>query len=314
MIFSAIILVAAMVVIVINMAYTGVRAPSNGVLAQGEPLAQILKVETATSMYPGRWVTRGTNNDDMIVGALGKAAIGWLGYDNAPNQYKDTHTQDTIYTASDMVEIWYGGKFCVVASLAAGFNVSKGDNLVGWASGELAGPVVRGDAGSVWLKIPFVQKASAYDTGIDIPAGVHISDCMIEVTTAVAGSSIDVGFINAVEGGDEDGLLDGESCVVAGLVPHNSVDATAANNTLGVLLVEVDIKDATGTPVYYSVPTTYKTDGTIKSICYVTSAHAVVGNIWINLNVGGGFEVIAKAEMNKDASSGAADIVVRSII
>jgi hypothetical protein len=291
MIFSAIILVAAMVVIVINMAYTGVRAPSNGVLAQGEPLAQILKVETATSMYPGRWVTRGTNNDDMIVGALGKAAIGWLGYDNAPNQYKDTHTQDTIYTASDMVEIWYGGKFCVVASLAAGFNVSKGDNLVGWASGELAGPVVRGDAGSVWLKIPFVQKASAYDTGIDIPAGVHISDCMIEVTTAVAGSSIDVGFINAVEGGDEDGLLDGESCVV-----------------------EVDIKDATGTPVYYSVPTTYKTDGTIKSICYVTSAHAVVGNIWINLNVGGGFEVIAKAEMNKDASSGAADIVVRSII
>jgi hypothetical protein len=319
MIFSAIILVAAMVVIVINMAYTGVRAPSNGIIGQGEPLFQILKVETATNMYPGRWVTRGTNNDDVIVGALDKEPVGWLGFEYTPNNFVDGHTEDTIYSASDMVAVYYGGKFCLVASLAAGFNVYKGDGLAGWSSGELMGPAVNGDGG-VWLKVPFTNSAAAvHDTGIDIPADIVIADVLIDVTTLYAGSSIEVGFINAVEGGDEDGLVDAAPCTAAvklrpGVtVTTGGTETYFSANTRGALLSDyvAGTNAASDFGVYAEKP--YRTDGTIKSLTYTTSNHACAGNIWLLLQ-NPTLKVIATAEENKDASSAAADIVVRSII
>ncbi len=319
MIISAIILMAALVAVTINMAYTGVRAPSNGIIAQGEPLYEILKVETATNMYPGRWVTRGTNNDDVIVGALDKSPGGWLGFEYTPNNYIDGHTEDTIYSASDMVAVYYGGKFCLVASLAAGFNVYKYDGLANWSDGQLAGPCEPGNGG-VWLKVPFTNSAAAvHDTGIDLPADIVIADVLIDVTTGVAGSSIEVGFINAVESGDEDGLVDAASCVNAVKLRPGVTVTTGSNTkymastTRGVLLADFQAGSDVDQDEGVYAEKTYRTDGTIKSLTYTTSNHAVVGNIWLLLQ-NPTLKVIATAEENKDASSAAADIVVRSII
>jgi hypothetical protein len=61
----------------------------------------------------------------------------------------------------------------------------------------------------------------------------------------------------------------------------NKVDATAASITRGALLTEVEIKDATGTPVYYAVPTRYVCDGTTVSVSYTTSSHTIAGYIML---------------------------------
>jgi len=43
------------------------KKPSGRIVAVGDPLVDELKVETATNMYPGRLVKKGTNDDDIVV-------------------------------------------------------------------------------------------------------------------------------------------------------------------------------------------------------------------------------------------------------
>jgi len=315
----AIVLVIVVTMVLVNMAYTGVRAPSHGIIAQGDPPHQILKVETATNMYPGRWVTKGTNGDDIIVGALDKNPVGWLGYERTPNQYLDGHSEDTIYTASDKVAVYYGGRFCIVASLAAGFSVYKGDGLVNWSDGQLAGPCEPGDGG-VWLKIPFTKNTSEKNTAVVIPADMVVKDVLIDVTTAAGSSTIDVGLLSSEAGGDADGFVDGASCASAVKLRPGATVTTGSNEvyvsatTRGVLLVDTF---TAGTDVATDVGTyfekVHRTDGTAKTISYTTSDHTVAGNIWILLQ-NPTLKVIAIAEEDKDASAAAADVVVRSLI
>ncbi|MCJ2540272.1 MAG: hypothetical protein LN414_03260, partial [Candidatus Thermoplasmatota archaeon] len=91
------------------------------------------------------------------------------------------------------------------------------------------------------------------------------------------------------------------------------VDATAANITVGVLLTEVEIKDATGTPVYYAVRQHHECDGTAESLSYTTSAHAVVGIIWLQVS-GTGIMLVGHAAEAKSASSSSQRIWVENIL
>ena len=123
------------------MADAGYTKPSNQILVAGQPLVQILKVETATNMYPGRLVKKGTTDGDIVVCGAGEAAIGWLGYLHTIKKYRPD-TVDTAYSANDHAAVLHGGGFVVVGRLANGQNVSKGDRLTTAANGELSGGTV----------------------------------------------------------------------------------------------------------------------------------------------------------------------------
>jgi len=115
--------------------------PTNKIIVAGQPLLQILKVETATNVYPGRLVKKGTNDDDIVVNTALGAAIGWADYENTIKKHRPA-TVDTIYLINAQIAVPHGGKFIIVGSLASGQNVSKGDRLCAAADGELSGGTV----------------------------------------------------------------------------------------------------------------------------------------------------------------------------
>lgn len=118
------------------MTYTGVRKPNNRIIVAGDPLVQELTIETATEMYPGRLVKKGTADSDIVVNTAGGKAIGWLGYEQTNPVYRPEDV-DSIYEKDASVAVLNGGKFYPVASLANGESVNKGDPLVGAANGQV---------------------------------------------------------------------------------------------------------------------------------------------------------------------------------
>jgi hypothetical protein len=290
---------------------TGYVTPSGKIVVRGDPPIKIEKnVETATNVYPGRLLIKGTTDYDVAVGNGIAAPIGWAGFEHS---YSKKDSKATIYAASDKITVLRGGGFSILGKMAKGFVALQGDDLFSWGNGMVApGCFIRGMPA---LKVPFTKKTSVEDTNIDFPAQVLIHDAVVRVTTNDASGTIDVGFENAVESGDLDGLLDAEPCAVVGWNTHNMVDATDANNTFGALLYEVAIKDATGTPVYYRVPKLpgYITDGTIKSLVYTTSNHTIAGDIFILVS-SPGIKHVGKAAYGVSAVAADADIVVESIL
>lgn len=111
--------------------------PSGKIVALGEPLVDELNVETATNMYPGRLVKKGTNDNDIVVCGAGEKPVGWLGWEHAPGPDRPA-TLATAYGADDRAPVLYGGHFVIKAKLASGQNVSKGDWLVPAADGMVA--------------------------------------------------------------------------------------------------------------------------------------------------------------------------------
>lgn len=293
------------------MTQTGYNTPSNKIIMGGNPLVQELKVETATTCYPGRLVTKGTNDDDVVVGDGVGAPIGWLGYEQAGVFMPDSIT--TLYDANAQAPVLSGaGNLIYMPSgLAAGTVAAKRDPLLSWAGGQVVPGVSMG--GRYAIKIPFTKNTSETDTGVDLPAGVLVTGALIQVTTAASGGTVDVGILSTESGGDADGFIDGVSCAATGFVVPNNVDATAANNTMGVLLVESDILSADGTALYYSVPVPYKTDGTAKSVSYTTSNHTIAGNILLFIE-SPGVQIVGKAEKSVSAASAASDLQVRTLI
>jgi hypothetical protein len=287
----------------------GIIKPSNRILERGTPtVITSHNIETATNMYAGRLVQKGTTDYDIVVADGVHPVIGWLGWEQADMNNRPA-TVDTIYAANEEAPVLRGGNFNIVASLAVGFVAARGDVLIPWGSGTVA-PAMQFPEG--WgVKIPFVKKTSEYTTGVVLPTGIRVNDVWVYVSTN-ASATIDIGLLSS-ESGDADGFIDGEDLSNAGWVAHNLVDATAANITLGVLLDEAQIKDATGTPVYTPIKTPYVVGATAKKVTYTTSDATVAGNFYVVVSSPGTFPV-AIAEQPIDASSAAADIVVRSLI
>jgi hypothetical protein len=137
------------------------------------------KIQTATNMYPGRLVIKGTNDDEITVCGAAGACIGWLGYEQ-PGTGMPT-TVDTIYAADAQAPVLYGGGFVVVASLAVSQTISKGDRLVAAADGRVS----EAAAATVTAGIVDVTSDAATAT-IDgtVPAdGIVIGIAMQTITT-----------------------------------------------------------------------------------------------------------------------------------
>lgn len=285
------------------MVYSGINPPANKIIAGGSCLTQELKIETAANCYPGRFVEKGTNDDDIQASGGTSAPIGCLGYEQCNPAYKPDSITG-IYSVGAMAPVLKGGPFIhAPACLIAGTVAVKDDYLLNWSSGQVA-PALKLE-GRYALKIPFSKNTSETSTGVRIPAGVIVTDVGIDVVDEVASSTIDIGTLST-DSGDADGFIDGESCAAAGQVIHNTADSTAANITVGELLEEVELKDANS--VYFGVPTGYKVPTGGKLISYTTSDHDISGNILLFLK---GPVVVGQVEKSVSALSAAANIVFK---
>lgn len=303
------------------MAVQNYVTPTGKLCVVGEPTRIREKnIGVATNAYPGRLAVREATDYDIKVSDGLSRPLGWIGFqgefEGTDFQYS-TGSITTINVVDTCAPVYSGGGFTIYmpSGLALGTKAVEGDLLFSWANGQVVPGVDLG--GRYALKVPFTNTSGTtlVDTGIDFPAGMRITDAMLNVATAgTSGAKLDVGFENSVESGDLDGLLDGESCEATGLVNHNMVDATAGNNTLGALLVESDILDATAvTPVTYSVPNGYVTNGTIMSLVYTPTNHAMAGDIYVFIE-SPGFVPVGRAGAAADATSAAVGVFVETTI
>jgi hypothetical protein len=288
------------------MAYSGINPPNNMIVAGGNPLIQELKIETAANCYPGRFVIKGTNDDDVVAGDGVAQPVGVLGYEQCNPAFRPDDI-DHIYTIAAKAPVLKGPAFIhSPVGLAVGTYAKKGDFLLSWSAGKVVPAVSVG--GRLALKIPFSQNASETSTGVVLPAGVVVRDVMIRVEDEVASGTIDVGTLSS-DSGDANGFLVSESAAAAGYVMHNSADATTGNITVGDLLQEVELKDANS--VLYGVPIGYLVPAGGKTITYTTSAHAIAGDILIFLE---GSVAVGQVEKSVTAMAAAADILFNLLI
>ena len=112
------------------------------IVKKGTPIIEELTVETATDMYPGRLVKKGTTDSDIVVND-GTSPVGWLGYEHTAGLYQPAD-ENTAYTVGDIVAVLHGG-IRLKAHLASGQSVVKGDPLKPVANGELAAATVGTD-------------------------------------------------------------------------------------------------------------------------------------------------------------------------
>ena len=279
--------------------------PINRILLAGQPDELIGKVGgTVTEMKPGRLVTKGTNDDDIIINSKTTSPAAFLGYEQTNNYYKPTDV-DTAYVANDIATI-LNGPMVINASVSEAVN--KGDLLCGDDDGKLR----KYYPGAIkTMVIPFEKKTAEFDTGYDLPAGaVIIGQPFVDVVTEVASGTIDVGIESSEAGGDADGFIDGMSCATAGKIVPIAWDASAdADNTLGLLISYAMLG---GTANYGRIPKLWICDGTAVSVSYTTSDHDIAGNIYIMYaEPGAADEPVAKAE---ETIAAAGDCAVRSLI
>lgn len=105
------------------------RATYKTVIGGTEPVVEELNVETATNMYPGRLVKKGTNDDDVVLNT-GETSIGWLGFEQTPTEYRKA-LKTTIYAAADKVAVLKGSGFILdaLAVDTSGNTIAKGDRV-----------------------------------------------------------------------------------------------------------------------------------------------------------------------------------------
>ena len=285
------------------MGYYGFVEPDNKVIAYAPNtiLIQEEKAEAAT-IKPGMVVMKGTNDGDVVIcDGVSKAPFGVAGFEQsflgaASSTSNRPANVKTAFASAARVPVLGGGGFVAMMTLAPGVTTVKGDLLASWGGGTVV-PVVP-MPGGYGVRIPFVKNTSETDTGVDLPEGMIISDVIVEVTNKVASATIDVGLLFAEDtnGGDADGFLDAESCAATGFVKHKTVDASAANNTLGAYLVESDIKSNDTTALFASVPGVHVVNGGQVSVSYTTSNSAnLAGNIYV-VCAAPGFQIVGRAE------------------
>jgi len=241
---------------------------------------------------------KGTNDDDVVAcDGVTKAPFGVAGYEQsflgaASSTSNRPANVDTAYAKYARVPVLGGGGFVAMMHLAPGVGTVKGDLLASWGGGTVV-PVVP-MPGGYGVRIPFVKKTAEFDTGVDLPEGMIISDVIIEVTKEVDSATINVGLL----GDDADGFLVGESCAAKGFVKHNTVTSDAATTlTLGAYLTEADIVDATDSDAQtYRVPNYHVVGDGKVSVSYTTSESAdIAGNIYM-VCAAPGFQIVGRAE------------------
>jgi hypothetical protein len=109
--------------------------PTNAIVVQGIPQVRYFNVETATYMYAGRLVAKGTTDHDVTnCGASGKC-MGVAGYEHSPKKYRPA-TRATIYQTSDQIAVLSGPGVVVMIQLdATAQTIITGDKLVPGATG-----------------------------------------------------------------------------------------------------------------------------------------------------------------------------------
>jgi len=286
------------------MGYYGFVEPDNKIIAYA-PNTVLIQEEKAeaTTIKPGMVVMKGTNDDDVVIcDGVTKAPFGVAGYEQsflgaASSTSNRPANVATAYAKDARVPVLGGGGFVAMMTLAPGVGTVKGDLLASWGGGTVV-PVVP-MPGGLGVRIPFVKNATEFDTGVDLPEGIIVSDVIVEVTTKVANATIDIGLLSTEDnnGGDADGFLDAEDCGTAnGFVKHNLVDGTATNNTLGTYLVEAVIKSADTTALFYSSPTFHVVGGGQVSVSYTTTnSDKLAGNFYM-VCAAPGFQIVGRAE------------------
>jgi len=149
--------------------------PVNRVLLAGQPDETIGKVGgTVTEMKPGRLVTKGTNDDDIVISGKTTTPTAFLGYEQTNNFYKPTDV-DTAYADGDLATILNGP---MVVNSYVSEAVNKGALLCGDDDGKLR----RYYPGAIkTMVIPFEKKTAEFDTGYDLPAGAVVLGCFVDV-------------------------------------------------------------------------------------------------------------------------------------
>jgi ribosomal protein S11 len=117
------------------MVHKGAIKPTNAI-SMGNPLVQELQVEVTTNVIPGRHVKKGTADKDIVVGDASGNSVGWVGYEQASPEFKPLN-KATAFAATSMAPVMNGGNFYVIARLASGQNVVKGQPLTFAANGEV---------------------------------------------------------------------------------------------------------------------------------------------------------------------------------
>jgi len=290
------------------MGYYGFVEPDNKIIAYA-PNTVLIQEEKAeaTTIKPGMVVMKGTNDDDVVIcDGVTKAPFGVAGYEQsflgaASSTSNRPANVDTAYAKDARVPVLGGGGFVAMMHLAPGVGTVKGDLLASWGGGTVV-PVVP-MPGGLGVRIPFVKNATEFDTGVDLPEGIIVSDVIVEVTTKVANATIDIGLLSTEDnnGGDADGFLDAEDCGTAnGFVKHNTVALTSAADTLtlGAYFKEADIKDATteAGAQTYRVPNYHVVGGGQVSVSYTTSnSDKLAGNFYM-VCAAPGFQIVGRAE------------------
>lgn len=125
----------------------------------------------------------------------------------------------------------------------------------------------------------FLAGGTVVDTGFDIPVGMLITDVAVQVLVVDATETVDIGFINAVESGDEDGLA--KLVTVANLgfptlypvvTGGGNIDYLVETAGYGAYLAQaIAGSDAVAANGGWA-KRDYATDGIIKSLVYTPSS------------------------------------------
>jgi hypothetical protein len=290
------------------MVTSGYTTPTGRIVVKGEaPQKTYHNLGDATNAYPGRLVIKEATSYDVEVSDALHPVAGVLGYEDA-NPIARPATISTIYAVDKEVPVLRGKGFTVYApaGIPVGFVAEKDDLLASWVGGQYVPCALFG--GRIGLKIPFTKKATDFDTGIDLPAGLNILGYRVDVRVAVAEAVIDIGLLNTESGGDLDGFADGASLAATGIVSPVISDTTDTDITLGTLLCDVS-KSADTTANYIAAPVNYVTDGTAKSITYKTTDATVSGYFYL-LVESPGVQVVGRAGEAANASAAAAGVFV----
>jgi len=125
----------------------------------------------------------------------------------------------------------------------------------------------------------FIAGGTVQDSGFDMPARTLITDVAVQVLVLDSTETVDLGFINAVESGDEDGLAKlvtvgslGFPTLYPVVTGGGNIDYLVETAGYGALLAQaIAGADAVATNGGWA-KRNYMTDGTIKSLSYTVSS------------------------------------------